>query len=322
MKYNDIQFKSTNGINTIKGMVYLPDNIQEVKGIVQICHGMCEYIEKYERFAKFLTDNNFIVCGHSHIGHGQSVNNEDEYGFFAEKFGYKYLIKDVYKLTCIMKEKYPNLPYFVLGHSMGSFIIRCYISNYGNEIDGAIISGTGGPNQFIDLGIKFANMIIKQKGNMYRSDFLTDEAMKIVFNKQVKHSFTKYDWVSRDAKIVKEFSKDKLSDFSFTACGYRDLFNLIKYSNNEKTIDKIPKQLPIYIFSGDKDPVGQDGVGVEKVYKDLVKHGCTNVIMKLYKNGRHEMLNEINYEKVYDNILKWINNKGLASFKQNNTKKY
>ena len=185
MKTKEIQFKSTNGINTVKGMIYLPDKIQDAKGIVQISHGMCEYIQRYEKFANFLTDNNFIVCGHSHIGHGQSVNNENEYGFFADKFGYKCLIKDVYKLTCLIKEKYPNLPYFVLGHSMGSFIIRCYLADYGNQIDGAIISGTGGPNQFIDLGIKFTNMIIKQKGNMYRSDFITDEAMKIYFNKKL-----------------------------------------------------------------------------------------------------------------------------------------
>ncbi len=322
MKSRKIEFKSSNNINTIKGMMYLPDKVKEAKGIVQISHGMCEYIERYERFAKFLTDKGYIVCGHSHIGHGQSVNNEEEYGFFAEKFGYKCLIKDVYKLTCLMKEKYPNLPYFVLGHSMGSFIIRCYISDYGDKIDGVIISGTGGPNQFIDLGIKFTNMIIKAKGNMYRSDFVTDEAMKIVFNKEIKHSFSKFDWFTRDVKVIEEAKKDKLLDFSFTICGYRDLFNLIKYSNNEKTIEKIPKDLPIFIFSGDKDPVGENGVGVEKVYNNLIEHGCTNVIMKLYKNGRHEMLNEINYEKVYDNILKWIENKGLEHFKQNNIKNY
>ncbi len=311
MKYDieTISYKSSNLINNVDARIFKPKDIKNIKGIVQISHGMCEYIDMYEGFAKFLNDNGYIVCGNSHIGHGKSVNSEKEYGFFADRFGYRCLIKDVYSLTCIMKEKYPDVPYVLLGHSMGSFIARCYIQQYGNEIDGVMLSGTIGPNPLIEAGIKGCNLVIKDKGKMYRSEVLTDSMLKLVFNSKIKHSLTKYDWISRDVNIINKHNNDSMTDFVFTASGYKDLFNLVKYSNKLEYLQKIPKKLPIYIFSGDKDPVGDNGVGVNKVYENLLKVGCKDVNMKLYKNGRHEMLNEINNDKVYKDILNWMEHK-------------
>ncbi|MBE5822033.1 MAG: alpha/beta hydrolase [Clostridiales bacterium] len=306
----DIIFNSSNHMTLIKGKIFVPQ-VKNIKGIIQISHGMCEHIDRYEPFIKMLNSNGFIVGIHNHLGHGSSIISDEHKGYFADRFGYKCLIKDLYSMTKIIKEKFPNVPLILFGHSMGSFITRNYLSEYGKEIDGVILSGTMGPNPFVDVGIKLCNVLIKQKGPLYRSEKLTDMGLELVFNHSIKHNTTKFDWLSRDINEVKRYNADEITDFTFTVSAYKDLLNLIKYANSEKVIQNIPKKLPIFIMSGDKDPVGNNGEGVEKVYTDMINAGLKNVNMKLYKNGRHEMINEINQEKVYKDILNWIKNKVL-----------
>ena len=306
----EIVFNSSNNKNIIRGKIFVPDT-NKVKAIIQISHGMCEHIERYEPFINMLNNKGFIVGIHNHLGHGTSINSIEERGYFADRFGYKCLIKDLYKMTEILKEKFPKVPIILFGHSMGSFIARNYISKYGNELAGVILSGTMGPNPLFEPAIKLCNVIIKQKGPLYRSDKLTGMALELGFNHSIKHSTTKFDWLSRDINQVEKYNNDKETDFSFTISGYKDLLNLVKYANDKKLIETIPKKLPIFIMSGDKDPVGNNGTGVEKVYEDMISAGLKNVNMKLYKNGRHEMINEINQDKVYKDILNWIDNKVL-----------
>lgn len=307
MKYDfeEFFFDSKNGKNKIRAKLIFPTNGHNIKGIIQFSHGMCEYIEKYDDFIRFVVDNGFVFACNDHLGHGKSVNNENEFGFFADKDGYKYLIEDLHTLTQIVKNKFPSKPCFLIGHSMGSFIARCYAAKYGSEIAGLMICGTMGPQWMVDAGIQLADTIIKKKGNLYRSkklDKLSFEFANINFE-PVK---TKYDWICSDENVVKKHAEDKISSFIFTVSGFKDLFYLVKMCNDEKNIKNTPKDLPIFIFSGDMDPVGENGVGVRKVYELYKKIGVKEIELKLYPEKRHEMLNETNKECVYNDILNWI----------------
>lgn len=303
-KVEKVEFNSTNNKNVIHGKIFIPSD-EKIKGIVQISHGMCEYIEGYEDFAKLLLEHGYIVCGHSHIGHGDSVLCEEERGFFATKDGYKCLINDLHKMTIIIKDKYKSLPIFLLGHSMGSFIARCYISMYGQDINGVILLGTGGPNVFTDAAIKLADLLIKQKGELYRSEKLNNMALD-VFNQKIKNPKTKFDWVSLDDVINKRCLEDKKSNFIFTVSGYKDLFNLVKKCNSQECIKNTPTSLPIYICSGAQDPVGGYGLGVVKVYQEFYIHGMKDLNFKIYSKSRHDILNDFNKQEVRQNILAWL----------------
>lgn len=302
----NISYKSSNKVNTIKGKVYVPNKNQNIKGIVQIVHGMCEYFDRYKTFIEYLVQRGYIVCGHDNLGHGYSVNSKDDYGYFADKLGYKCLIKDTWNLTKIVKNQFPQYKYIILGHSMGSFITRSYMYDYGYYVDGVILSGTMGPIKGIDLIIKMIDQYILIKGPRYRSKNIIKVAFRLS-KVNIKHTMNKYSWVSRNVEVTEKYKKDKLGNFLFTASGYRDLLKLIKQANNKISIKKMDKSLPIFIFSGDKDLVGKNGKGVQEVY-DILKANDCNVTLKLYPNGRHEMLNEINNNKVYSDIIQWIEN--------------
>lgn len=307
MLYNEkeIEYLSSNKINTIHAKIFIPNEIIKVKGIVQISHGMCEYIDKYINFIECLNKNGYIVCGNDHLGHGKYVDEKDR-GFFADENGHKYLVEDVYKLTKLVKKEYKELPYFLLGHSMGSFIARCYMYKYGDKVDGYIIMGTGYKNKLVDAGIKLTNFIISKKGKMYRSRMLTDMVIG-EFNKKFRPNVSKFDWLSSDENMLNYYVNDKVGNFVFTASGYKDLFYLYKRCNTLKNIEKIPKEKDIFILSGNDDPLGENGVGVLQVYHDLIETSHTNVSIKLYPKLRHELLNEIGKENVYEDILNWLN---------------
>lgn len=299
-----ISFRSSNNVNIVCGKIMSPI-CDEIKGVVQISHGMCEYIDRYDEFAKFLLENGYVVAGHDHIGHGDSVNDEKDRGFFAKENGYKFLIKDFHYMTKIVKKRYPKVPFFVLGHSMGTFIIRCYLAKYHDGINGAILLGTMGPQWPLDAGIQLANRLIQKKGEMYKSKKLDQLAFEFA-NINFEPVTTKYDWTCRDNEVTKLHVADKKMGFVFSVSAFKDLFYLIKYCNDEKYIQDVLKDLPILIMSGDKDPVGENGVGVKRVYEMYKKIGIKDVTFKLYKDCRHELLNEINKTEVYKDILDWI----------------
>ena len=297
-----ISFLSVNKINTISGVIYVPDS--KPKGILQISHGMCEYIDRYDRFMSFLANKGYIVAGHDHLGHGQS-SEEAEYGYFGAKDGYKNLVEDLHHMTLLVKAKYGNLPYVLLGHSMGSFIARLYLSDYSSELDGAIICGTGGPVPMSSEGIKLANFLCKKKGDFYRSSKL-DRMLFGSFNDRIKPKRTPKDWLTRDASIVDKYLQDPKCMFTFTAAGFRDLMTLSTKVNISRWYESLSVELPVLLISGDMDPVGNYGKGVTKVYERLKKTGLKDVSMILYPGARHEILNELNFQEVYTDIENWI----------------
>lgn len=302
MKTEQIHFLSADGRRTVTGWVYAPETTPV--GVVQICHGMCEYIGRYERFINDMVQQGFVVCGHDHIGHGAS-SDPAEYGYFGPKDGYCNLVQDLHTMTLTVKKIYPDLPFFLFGHSMGSFVSRLYLSEFSDELSGVIICGTGGPNPMSSLGIPVCRLVAKTKGKMYRSKLL-DQLAFGSFNKKFTPQRTDKDWLTRDNAIVDRYLQDSKCMFLFTASGYGDLSKLSQKANSSSWYQSLDRKLPMFLISGDMDPVGAYGSGVKKVYEKLKQTGVSDVSMKLYPEARHELLNETNYDEVFSDILRWV----------------
>lgn len=303
----EFNYVSADCLNNIYACLWTEESAENYKGIVQISHGMAEHILRYEDFAMFLAEQGYLVCGNDHLGHGNTATNDSDLGFFGDECGsWNYLIHDMHYLMEFIKDRYPNIPYFILGHSMGSFLAREFVFRYGSDINGAVFLGTSGGNILIDVAIALSNRGIKIKSTREKGYSVNKLAFK-PFNIKFRPIRTDFDWISSDEKVVDKFVADKKCGFVFTYAGYRDLFELLKCISKEKWAEGIPKKLPILLLSGDNDPVGDYGKGVEKVYERLLNSGCENVVMKLYEGGRHEMLNEKNKNLVYRFILKWLN---------------
>lgn len=299
------QFKDKYG-KTIFVYKWIPEKDIEVKGVVQIAHGASEHGKRYESFAEILTCNGFIVYANDHRGHGLTAENEDELGHFGDEDGWKLVVQDMHELTEIIKEENKELPIFLFGHSMGSFLSRNYIFLYGNELNGVILSGTGhNPAPLVRFRHMMALREMKKIGNKSRS-YKINKLTFGSYNNKFKPFRTESDWLTRDEKEVDKYIEDKMCGQVFTALCYRDLFIGVKEISNMNNIRKTPQELPIFIISGDMDPVGNNGKGVQKVYRMYKKAGIKDLSIKLYKEGRHEILNEVNKEEVYKDIIDWI----------------
>ena len=297
-------YKSANGVSNVTYYILVPEEV-EVRGIVQISHGMCEYFSRYTTFAKYLCSLGFIVCGNDHIGHGASVARPSELGFFATRDGWKYLVEDVKQLTDLMQRRYPHLPYFLLGHSMGSLIARLYLTDYGEKLAGCILIGTVGPNAAAISAAHLADSIARTRGMTYRSGFLSDLAFK-GYNRKIKDPHSVFDWLSRDESVVSLYQSDEKCNFVFTATGFRDLFTLIAKANASHTFRHTPRALPLLFLAGDKDPVGKYGEGVRRVVNLYRGAGVKNIEVIFYKDARHEVLNELGRLDAFADISRWL----------------
>ncbi|MDD2955678.1 MAG: alpha/beta fold hydrolase [Oscillospiraceae bacterium] len=296
-------FLSSNKQDTIQGKMYLPAG-REILGVVQVAHGMAEYFDRYDAFCSFLAEKGFLVTGHDHLGHGATAASPEDLGFFGKKNGYVYLIQDLYLHTRLVKEAFPCLPHFLLGHSMGSFIARCYMAKYGKELDGILLSGTGAQHPSSTAGALAADAVCRARGSRCRSASL-DKLAFGGFNRRFAGD-TGFEWLTSDEEIVRQYCRDPLCGFIFTAAGFRDLCALIRYSNLPAGLRRVPPSLPVLIFSGDMDPVGDFGKDPVLVAKALQNAGLANVTCRLYPGGRHEMLNETNRAAVYDDLYHWL----------------
>jgi len=243
MANSTFTFQSSNHTNTVHAVIWEPEG--KPRAILQIAHGMTEYIERYDEFAQFMIQNKILVVGNDHIGHGKSVESEVGWGYFAKKDGGKCIVEDMHSLTKIMKKNYPDTPYYLLGHSMGSFMLRRYIMNYGGELAGAIIMGTANQPLLMVLGgkilIKIETLL---KGEKYRSE-LIEKIMFGAYNKGIKNVKTTNDWLTTDETIVEKYNNDPGCTYIFTLNGFRNLIDTILYIMKKKNYNKIPKNLPI-----------------------------------------------------------------------------
>ncbi len=305
--FKDFYFNSSTGKNKIHARMCVPD--AEPRAIVQIIHGIAEYIDRYDEFMNFLAENGIIAVGTDHLGHGKSIENEEQTGFFAYENGWDYVVRDEEVLRLAMHENYPELPIIVFGHSMGSFMTRTLLIRYPDAFNAAIISGTGNQGAaLVNGGLFMGNLVTGLKGAHHYSKFLNNLAFGS-YNKIYENPKTEYDWLSRDEANVQKYIDDPLCGFIPSCSLFRDMMTGVKFITNKKNLTAMNKDMPVYFMSGDMDPVGECGKGVQKAYNNFLEAGMKDVSIKLYPGGRHEMLNEINKDEVYGDILAWLSSK-------------
>ena len=303
MRKEEFYFDSNDKLTKLKAVKYLPE--EKPTAVLLVVHGMCEHIGRYDKFARFIADNGISFYGYDLLGHGDSITSEDKLGYFAEE-GYKIVQSDTLDLLKIVKEENPDVPCFIMGHSMGSFITRYFLSEHGDMLDGAIIMGTGNqPLIALKLGVLITKIIATFKGWKYRSSFVNSLVLG-AYNKKFEPSDTHCEWLSRNHDSNEEYFKDPKCGHCFTLNGFLNLFETIIKTQDKNQLIKMPKDLPIFFVSGDEDPVGSNGKEVKDAYNIFKELGMKDVKMKLYPNERHEILAELDADTVFNDILNWI----------------
>lgn len=306
MVKEEFYYDSRDGKSKLHAVRYVPENLNDIRGVVQIVHGMSEYVERYEEFARFLTERGLVVTGEDHMGHGKSVGKDGRLGYFCEQDPATVLVRDVHRLKKATQADFPGVPYVILGHSMGSFITRNYMFRYGTGISAAIVMGTGMQSRPLLLLSKCFGRLQQAVLGAEHVSRLMDKMAFGSYNKEISNPKTPFDWLSRDEARVEQYMEDPLCGFVFTVNGFRTLFELISRLHRSENLDRMPKKLPVLLISGDADPVGDYGKGVYKAYNSLRTAGLENVSLKLYEGGRHELLNETNRDEVQRDIYEWI----------------
>ncbi len=301
MNINEIKIPSSDGVHSLRAKLYIPDT--DPVGIFQIVHGMTEHIDRYDRFMLDICSLGYAVIGADNLGHGKSVHDDSELGFIALKNGWDFLCRDVARVAEYAKALYPSLPHILLGHSMGSFIVRVASERYLTP-DKLIIMGTGGPNPMAGLGIGLINGIALLRGERHISPFIDKMAFG-AYNKRFESDGAQ-GWLTSDTEIRKKYAQDKYCTFKFTLSAMRDLLTLCKNANTKAWSEHISgKGFPILLVSGDFDPVGDYGAGVKKVF-EMLKNNGADVSLKLYHGYRHEILNDSCYCDVLSDIGEFI----------------
>ena len=304
-----IAYPSSDGIHTVHGREWLPQG--EPRGVLQLVHGVAEHVGRYGHVAQFFCRHGLVVCGEDHLGHGLTAR-EGELGFFASKGGWDLLVEDIRRLRELEGEKYPGIPYVMLGHSMGSFLTRTYLIRCPGTLDGAVLSGTGQENGMLVAGGKAAaNVLCALLGPKYVSRLIYHISLGS-YNRKFRPGRGQGSWLSRDEEWLSQGRDDPLTSFKPTVSMFRDMLGGIQEIGKLSNLERMDKDTPIYFFSGDQDPVGAEGRGVRKVETLFRRAGCRDVTVRLYPGGRHEMLNETNRQQVMEELLAWLEEKVLS----------
>ena len=296
-------FDSADGVHRCAGYLWQPQG--EIRGVVQIVHGIAEHLGRYDHFARYLNAHGYVVCGEDHLGHGKTGEAAGQFGFFGRRNGWTLATANVRAFRQLMGEKFPGVPYILLGHSMGSFLTRTYLCRCPGTVDGAILSGTGQENPLLVAGGKLVASLIGHLRGFDTVSALVHDLALGAYNRQFRPNRTTADWISRDEQIVDVYSADPKCTFVFTVSAFHELFSTLKQVSSLQWAQKIRRDLPVWLFSGDMDPVGDYGRGVKKVAEMLRQSGVKDVRLTLYPGGRHEMLNETNRRQVYQDLLAW-----------------
>lgn len=278
---------------------------EKPKAVLQIVHGMAEHILRYDEFAKYLNSRGFVVAGEDHRGHGKTAQNSGMAGYFADNDGWNKVVNDNVMLGNKLREDYPGIPFYLLGHSMGSFLTRKIIAEYPQEIKKVILSGSG---DFSNVQIFALNFIAKFLKLFFGAKSKAKSLDKMSFssmNNQFNPGRTGFEWLSRDESKIDEYVADPLCGFVASFQFYNDFADGIKYLKDLSHLKKTPTELPILFYSGDKDPVGGNTKLIKAVY-NTYKDTNHSVEIKFNKDGRHESLNEINRQEVYKLFADWL----------------
>ena len=310
MQKKEFTYLSSDGEHKIRAVLWTPDG--EVKAVLQLIHGMAEYIDRYEDFAAFLCGHGFAVTGNDHLGHGPSAK-ESDLGYFTAHQPADHVVEDVHLLYEQTKKEYPLVPYFLFGHSMGSFVIRNYLGKYSEDLSGAIICGTGyTPGGVLGMARFMSAIKTAFGGGHVKAPFINAIAFGS-YNARIKPAKTVNDWLSVNEENVNRYREDKLCGFTFTGNGFRTLFGLIAGCQKASCFEGVKKDLPILMVAGGEDPVGAYGSGVKTVYEKYKAAGVKDIDMILYDGQRHEILNDDAHEKVYEDLLAFLTSKSSDS---------
>lgn len=300
----EFYYDSRDNEHKIRALKWIPEG--EVIGVLQLVHGMAEHIERYSDFACYMAENGFLVVANDHLGHGKSIENKEEYGYFCDKDALTVVVRDIHRLKKITQEENPGKPYFILGHSMGSLLLRNYLFRYGKGIDGAILTGTASlPSLMTKPGLIILSLMKLFRGAHVRSPFAS-QLVNGDYNARIKDKRTEFDWLCHDEEIVDKYIADEACGYLFTLNGFITLVKSVDRLNNKKLLNNMPKELPVIFMSGADDPVGNYGEGVKRAYGQFIDAGMINTSMKLYPGLRHEILNEKCKKDIYEDIMEFI----------------
>lgn len=295
--------KMTDGVDLYVKKWYKPE--KNPTAIIQLAHGMMEHINRYEEFATYLNENNMFVYGNDHRGHGHTGNKQKQIGYLADEHGFKRATNDLHEVTMEIKKTYPDVPLFLFGHSMGSFLARNYIQTYSHLIDGVILSGTGYFPYLTTIVAKSLASILPPKEKSHLMNFLAFGQ----YNKKIINPKSKFDWLTRDELAVQAYIDDPHTGFVPTSRFFYDLMTGIQLIQNQSLNKQIRKELPMFFISGDDDPVGDYAKGVWRTAHLYNQVGIQNVQVSLFDKGRHELLSELNKDEVYKAVYEWLINK-------------
>ncbi|WP_438347330.1 alpha/beta fold hydrolase [Paenibacillus sp. FA6] len=283
---------------------WLPEVSVPLKGLIQVVHGMAETADRYARVASSLCESGYAVYAHDQRGHGKTAKSMEELGHTGEN-GFYGMENDILEVSSLLKDKYAGIPHYLLGHSMGSFLTQRIIENHSEAYSGFILSGTNGPRPNLCIAKSLALFQVKLQGVSHRSLMLN----AIIFgryNQGITPVRTTFDWLSRDEDEVDKYIANPYCGEVCTTGFFRDFFQLLQNIQKPASYRSIPRNKPIYLFAGDRDPVGLYGKGVTKLHEIYLKLGVKDVECRLYPGGRHEMLNEINRDEVTADLLDWL----------------
>lgn len=302
--HQEYTYPSSDGIHTIYADIYAPRD-RAPRAVVQLCHGMVDFVRRYEMLASALVKSGIVLAGNNHLGHAKSAGTPEDFGFFADRDGYTHVLRDVHTMNRYLRSTYPNIPIVLMGHSMGSFIARLFVAKHPHAVDAVIIHGTGGPNPLTPVGHLVAGTIGLFRGNRYRSKTLRAITFS-GYNSHFPKSEGKNAWLTRDLTIINEYDTNPYSNFIFTVSAYRDLFRFLARSNAKSWFQNYPKSMPTLIMSGTEDPVGGYGKGVAYVYKHLLLAGVSDVRLHMYEGGRHELFRDTCRQEVFRDIIDFV----------------
>lgn len=310
----EFTYPSSDKITNIHAIICYPKNGKFSK-IIQILHGKREYIERYLPFMEYLTTNGYVAVGNDFLGHGQSIKTKEDLGFIGEPNPNELIIKDIHTLRVMAHKKFPGLPYFMCGHSWGSYLLRQYICLNNQGLSGIILLGSGWEDLYkVSLGKGLCEIIQFFKGSRHRSTFIANLSVGKKFK---RYDMTRTDiynsWITSDPQMAKEYNEDTKRTYEFTLNAFIGMLDSTLYSCDPKNIVKVRKDLPILFLSGGGDPIGNFGEGVKKSASFFKEAGVKDVTVKIYENGRHEMLNEINRKEVYEYIKNWMEKKLMTN---------
>lgn len=303
----EFNFLSSDGKTGLHGISWLPEGTP--RAVLQIAHGVAEYIGRYDGFARFLNEQGIAVVGHDHLGHGQSVTENGTPIYFGDGNTWQTVVDDMYLLHNRLRQQFPNVPMVLMGHSMGSFLARTYLIRYPGTVDAAIVMGTGWQGSLVLAGGLLISKLVALRGSNATSDFVTNLAFGS-YNKHIKPQRTAFDWLSADTENVDAYIADPLCGQPTTVGLFREMLKGFQFNQKFGNLDKMNHDTPVLLIAGQEDPVGDYGAGVRQTYQEFKRSGVRDCTVKLYPGLRHEILNEkAQQAQVYADIAAWLEEK-------------